>query len=183
MSNLLFDSHPLVVVPELAVAIGLNDAIILQQVHYWLQINMRDGRNYHDGHYWTYMSYPKWQEQFPFWGVDTIKRTITRLEKAGFLVVGNFNRKFGDRTKWYRIDYRILGELSDSKLVSGNGRCNMPLSMSAKCTDAETVDERTISPEEINDLKELKRAQNIGKMEEENKEGIAWFRPGWKVYN
>ena len=162
MSRLLFDSHPLVIVPELAVAVGLNEAIVLQQVHYWLEINMRDGRNYRDGYYWTYASYPKWQEQFPFWGVDTIKRTITRLEKSGLLVSAIFNRKDWDKTKWYRIDYPVLVGFCGEKLVSGIGRCNMPLSMSAKCTDAETVSERAMSPEETNELRDLKAFQNMG---------------------
>lgn len=35
MSKLLLDSNPLVIIPELAVAVGLNESIILQQLHYW----------------------------------------------------------------------------------------------------------------------------------------------------
>ena len=36
MSNLLTQEPPLQVLPSLAVAIGLNEAIVLQQVHYLL---------------------------------------------------------------------------------------------------------------------------------------------------
>ncbi len=36
MNNLLLDEHPLLVMPKLATLIGLNEAIVLQQVHYWL---------------------------------------------------------------------------------------------------------------------------------------------------
>ena len=35
-SKLLIDEPPLQVLPSLALKIGLNEAIILQQVHYWL---------------------------------------------------------------------------------------------------------------------------------------------------
>lgn len=41
MSKLLIEEPPLQVLPSLAVTIGLNEAIIIQQIHYWL----RDSRN------------------------------------------------------------------------------------------------------------------------------------------
>ena len=37
MSKLLINEQPLQVLPSLAEAIGLNQAIALQQVHYWLE--------------------------------------------------------------------------------------------------------------------------------------------------
>jgi len=37
MSKLLIDEYPLQVLPSLAVIYGLNEAIILQQVHYWIK--------------------------------------------------------------------------------------------------------------------------------------------------
>ena len=37
MSKLLIDENPLVLLPSLAVKIGLNQAIVIQQIHYWLQ--------------------------------------------------------------------------------------------------------------------------------------------------
>ena len=36
-SKLLVDEPPLIVLPSLAVAIGLAEAILLQQIHYWLR--------------------------------------------------------------------------------------------------------------------------------------------------
>ena len=176
--------NPLVVVPELATAVGLNEAIVLQQVHYWIQINMRDKRNYQDGHYWTYQSYPGWKEQFPFWSVETIKRTITRLEKSGFLVSGNFNKRCWDKTKWYRIDYLKLESFCQEKLVSeevsGIGRVNMPLSMGSKCPDAQTVDLRDMSPEEMNNIKDIQDGENMMRLGEEEYEEMV---PIWKRMN
>ena len=37
MSNLLIDDYPILVLPKLANEIGLNEAIVLQQMHYWLK--------------------------------------------------------------------------------------------------------------------------------------------------
>jgi len=111
VNNLLLDSQPLVVIPELATILGLNEAIILQQVHYWLVNNEKAGRNFEDGYYWTYGSYASWKEQFPFWSEKTIKNTILKLEKLGLLISGNFNKMALDKTKWYRIDYQKLDEI------------------------------------------------------------------------
>jgi len=112
MSKLLYDESPLVVNPTLAQTIGLNEAIVLQQIHYWLVINEKAEHNYRDGFYWTYNSYPQWQEQFPFWSKNTVIRTINRLEAKGLIITSNFNKMPQDKTKWYRIDYDAIPKLS-----------------------------------------------------------------------
>ena len=107
-SKLLLDSQPLIIIPELAIVIGLNESIVLQQVHYWIRINTRAKTNHHDGYTWTYNSYTNWQYQFPFWGIRTIKRIFTALETKKLLVSANYNLLKIDRTKWYRINYENL---------------------------------------------------------------------------
>jgi hypothetical protein len=76
-SRLLLDEYPLMVLPKLATEIGLNEAIILQQVHYWL---MQCGKE-RDGKVWVFNTYEDWQKQFPFFSLSTIRRTINKLEK------------------------------------------------------------------------------------------------------
>lgn len=105
--KLLISESPLQVIPSLAVAIGLNEAIVLQQMHYWLvnKANSNDQRSYHDGTYWVFNTYEEWQEQFPFWSARTIRRTITSLQDQGLLIVGNYNKMAIDNTKWYTVNY------------------------------------------------------------------------------
>ena len=119
-SRLLYDERPLVVIPELAVVVGLNNAIALQQVHYWVRINQRADKNFREGYYWTYNTYQDWHEQFPFWSISTIKRIFMELEADGLIVTNAFNRLPIDRTKWYRIDYDRLGE--SVKLIQWTGQ-------------------------------------------------------------
>lgn len=107
-SRLLIDDQPLQVLPDLAVKIGLNEAIIIQQIHYWLK---KESAKSIKGSKWIYNSYPQWQEQFPFWSIDTIKRSIHGLEKIGVLRSGNFNKVKMDKTKWYTINYDALNRL------------------------------------------------------------------------
>jgi uncharacterized phage protein (TIGR02220 family) len=107
MSRLLLDKHPILVFPEMAVKIGLNESMILQQLNYWLV----KSQHVHEGHKWIYNTYAKWVEQFPFWSKNTIIRAIANLEKQGLVVSGNFNQHKFDKTKWYRIDYQKFDEL------------------------------------------------------------------------
>ena len=111
MNNFLLNSTPLIVLPELACAVGLNEAIVLQQVHYWIEHNRRKGQNFYDGRYWVYNSFEKWQEEFPFWCLRTVKATFSKLENKGLLLSGCFNKLQVDRTKWYTIDYENLEKL------------------------------------------------------------------------
>jgi len=121
-SRLLLDDRPLVVIPELAVAIGLNNAIALQQVHYWVRINQRADKNFRVGYYWTYNTYEAWREYFPFWSISTIKRIFMELEADGLIVTGNYNRLAIDRTKWYRVNYEVLAQsVNLIQSASGNG--------------------------------------------------------------
>lgn len=101
----LFDEHPLVIDVKLAQAIGLNQAIVLQQLNYWL--HSRSAKKI-DGKLWVYNRIKDWNEQFPFWSKNTVQRTLESLEKAGLVVTGNFNRYKFDRTKWYSINQAEL---------------------------------------------------------------------------
>lgn len=107
--RLLYDESPLVVQPTLAKAIGLNEAIILQQIHYWMK-KEASGKVI-DGVHWMFNSLSAWQEQFPWWSESTIYRTLESLEKLELIKTGSFNRRKGDRTKWYTLNYAVYHEL------------------------------------------------------------------------
>ncbi|MDP9440296.1 MAG: hypothetical protein M3P49_16420 [Actinomycetota bacterium] len=110
-SKLLIAEHPLQVLPSLAVAIGLNEAMFVQQLHYWhkRKEEARDTRYFRDGRWWNYNTYEEWQEQFPFWSVETVKRVVRSAEKAGYVVsTSGYNERKGDQTKWYAIDHEAL---------------------------------------------------------------------------
>ena len=115
-NRLLFNENPLVILPELATKVGLNESIVLQQINYWLNENEKARRNFKDGHYWCYNSYKEWQTNFPFWSESTIKRTISKLENCGLIITGNYNKLKIDRTKWYRLNDELLSKVEESPL-------------------------------------------------------------------
>ncbi|MDU6763952.1 MAG: DnaD domain protein [Staphylococcus sp.] len=108
MSSLLIDDYPILVLPKLATEIGLNEAIILQQMHYWIN----KSNHIHDNKRWIYNSYKEWEQHFPFWSNATIRRTISSLEKQELVLVGNYNKAGFDKTKWYSINYSKLEGVS-----------------------------------------------------------------------
>ena len=104
MSRLLIDEPPLQVLPSLAREIGLNEAIMLQQMHYWLL----KSSNEFEGVKWFYKTLEDWQREFPFWSAMTIRRTLSSLEKQKVIKIGNYNKKKFDKTKWYTIEYQCV---------------------------------------------------------------------------
>lgn len=95
-------------VPELAVAIGLNEALVLMQIDIW--IGQSD--NFEDGHYWTYQSLRDMQEKaFAYMGLATINRAVLSLEEQGLIIVGNYNKRKGDNTRWFAFNLDGLREL------------------------------------------------------------------------
>lgn len=116
----LFNENPVVIDRELATVIGLNEAIILQQIQYWI----KKSEHRFDGKIWIYNSVSQWKKQFPFWSESTIDRTLKSLNKLGLLFIGNYNRDRRDRTKWYSINYSQLDNIMKNAF-SQNDECNL----------------------------------------------------------
>lgn len=100
------DEMPLQLLPTLATKVGLNEAIVLQQMHYWL--TSRHNKNFINNRHWVYNSYKDWHQQFPFWSKETIKRTIYSLEKQKLILSCKLREQRLDHRKWYTINYQEL---------------------------------------------------------------------------
>lgn len=108
MSKYLIDEMPLVLMPTLAKNIGLNESIVVQQVHYWLTSSKHE----HENRKWIFNTYEEWNKQFPFWSNKTLRRIFANLVNNGILITGNFNKLGFDRTIWYTICYEKLSEFN-----------------------------------------------------------------------
>ncbi|WP_153722975.1 conserved phage C-terminal domain-containing protein [Sporosarcina cascadiensis] len=113
--NLLINESPMIILPSLVKQAGLNEAVLLQQLHFRSLIS-RKGSN---GEKWVSKTYEEWAEEFPFWSVRTIRRIIRNLEEKGYLIsTSEHNRMKADNTKWYRIDYSTV-----STAFGNQGQC------------------------------------------------------------
>ena len=111
MANILYEIEPRIINTKLARIIGLNEAIVLQQLHYWIEKNKAADKNYNDGRYWTFGTVQEYRDRdFDFWSYETVKRVFAKLVSMGLVVTGNYNKMKIDMTKWYAIDYAVLDE-------------------------------------------------------------------------
>lgn len=101
--SILYTATPLVINPELASRIGLNESIILQQLNYWLNNELAGVEI--DGRKWIHNSYESWKEQIPFLSARTIQRAFLRMEELGLIISCKPKQSRGDRTKFYTINY------------------------------------------------------------------------------
>ena len=140
MNKLLINEYPILVLPALAVEIGLNEAIFLQQLHYWLTPKPKYKPHYHEWEGeilpWIFNVYGEkeddpsketgWRENFPFWSNSTIRRIVKSLkEKNLIFVTEKFNKFKSQRKLWYTINYPELEKIEkmiEKKRESPNGQ-------------------------------------------------------------
>lgn len=115
-SRYLADERIMMFHPYVAKTLGLNEAIFLQQLHYWL--NRKPHIVEEKG--WIYNPYKTWQEQLCFMSESTIKRTVKNLVDKGIVITANFNKMKFDRTLWYSIDYDKLDECVNATSIESN---------------------------------------------------------------
>ncbi|EGF6120192.1 hypothetical protein ICC43_001749 [Salmonella enterica] len=139
--SLLMTSRPIVINPDLAYSIGLNEAIALQQINYWLQ-ETKSGME-SDGVRWIYNTTEQWLEQFPFWSESTLKRTFTRLKTLGVLKIEQLNKSQRDMTNFYTINYE--SELLDEVKVTESKRSKCALTSGQNDTMEEVKVTHSIS--------------------------------------
>lgn len=125
MSKLLIDDSPLFVLPKLAVAIGINEAIILQQIHF-VENNQAMGRIV-DGRKWFHMTLDEWHEKsFPWLTPDTIGVLLRGLQKLGLLDKRqDLNQTVMDKTNWYSINRASVEALESKGRKSPDGDANL----------------------------------------------------------
>lgn len=122
--SLLMTSQPIVINRDLACRIGLNEAIVLQQLHYWL--NETNSGTEHGGIRWVYNTTEQWLEQFPFWSESTLKRTFASLKSLGVLRREQLNKSKRDMTNFYTINYEseLLEEVKVNESI--RSKCTSP---------------------------------------------------------
>lgn len=101
---------------SLASEVGLNQAILLQHLYYWHQINHKKKHNIKDGKVWTYNTVDEFHAIFPYLTPRQISYAFSSLEKDGFVETGNYNKASFDRTKWYTLTEKSLELFVNSNL-------------------------------------------------------------------
>ena len=80
---------------------GIAAAILYRHFQFWIVKNKADGRNFHDGRTWCYITIDALCKQFPYLGSGQIRGALKKLIDAGILVKGRYNQTGYDQTTWY----------------------------------------------------------------------------------
>lgn len=123
---------------DLAKEYGIEEAIMIENIAFWIKKNMANNKHFIENKYWTFNSARAFNELFPYMNPSKINRTLKKLEKLGILEIGNHNKAAYDKTSWFTIvneeileKYKLIPDnYSFCKMKNGfikmeNGFCNL----------------------------------------------------------
>lgn len=88
---------------DIATKLGVNCAVILQNLAHWIKQNEANKTNFFDGDYWTFNSRRAYKELFPYMSERQINTAFEKLIENGLIKTGNYNKVAYDRTLWYAL--------------------------------------------------------------------------------
>ena len=117
---------------DVASKVGVNAAIIFQDMGFWCEHSRTNRKNYHDGLYWTYNSISALGEHYPYMSTKAIRTALQKLIDAEMLTTGNFNAKGWDRTLWYALTQKgesifRKGKMDYPKKENGSSQNGEPI--------------------------------------------------------
>jgi len=94
---------------NIAALIGVDAAILFNQIKYWISKCGREIKN--EKGKWIYNSLLQWNKQFSYWSMYKIRKTIKLLEDLKLIKSTKANSKKWNHTKWYTVDYNEYKKL------------------------------------------------------------------------
>lgn len=132
---------------KIAKEYGIEEAIILQHLYFWIEKNKANKKHFHNGRYWTYNSSSAIHEIFDYIPSSTISRKLKNLETKGLILIDNFNDNKYDRTQWF-----ALTDFAEELLDNGCLKMENPF---LKMKNGDEQNEKTIPYNKPNIYKEI----------------------------
>ena len=104
---------------------GIEEAILLNHLYFWIEKNRANNKHCYDGYYWTYSSKKAFTDLFPYLTERQVDYALKKLLDDGLIMKGNYNKSGYDRTLWYAITkngYSILQncQMEETNLLNRN---------------------------------------------------------------
>lgn len=96
-----------------AIDYGVNEAIMIWNLRFWIIKNKANNKHFYNGKTWTYNSHEAFAKLFPFWTERQINHLLKKLVDAKVIDKNNFNATKYNRTVWYSF-------FDESKFLSAN---------------------------------------------------------------
>lgn len=151
---------------KIAKIYGVEGAILLHNINFWIEKNEANNRHFYDGRFWTYSSIEAFTKLFPYWSKRQIERIINNLIKQGALVKGNYNAIAYDRTAWYTLTETV-------KSIYANGEMEL--------TKQGNGFTQTVSP--IPDSNKDNNTDNLGETPAEQSPAVSFLSKSFKKWN
>lgn len=93
---------------EFATRYGIEEALIFGDIYFWCLKNKENNINLKKGsdnveRYYTFNSTAALQSTYKYMNITKVYRVIEKLEAEGLIITGCFNKRVGDRTRWYAV--------------------------------------------------------------------------------
>ena len=86
---------------EYALKYGIEEAIVINNLQFWIIKNIANKKHFINDRTWTYNSYKAFSEIFPYWNEHKMKRILDSLVIQKVILRENYNKSGYDRTCWY----------------------------------------------------------------------------------
>lgn len=153
---------------DIAKEYGILEAILLNNLWFWIEKNRANNINYYDGYYWTYNSTRAFNELFPYVSQRQIQCALKRLIEEEILQTGNYNKVAYDRTLWYAFTEKgkcIMQKckMEDAKMLNGLGKNDEPIpdiKPSSKPSNKPNRKKKEFTPPTLEEVKEYCLSRN-----------------------
>ena len=88
---------------ELATRYGIDEAVFIHNLYFWVAKNKANKKNIFDGKAWTYNTAKALTELFPFWTDRQIQRIIKNCRSKGLIETKQLSENKRDRTLYYTV--------------------------------------------------------------------------------
>lgn len=132
---------------DIAKKFGIDVAIFLDHMVYWIQKNMGNNKHFHDGTWWTRNTIEAYRVIFPYWSTMQVRKVLRDCKKYGLINTGNYNDRKYDRAGWYSLtEYaaNLLNiticskqQMEEAKTTNAWGQKNTPIPITNTITNIE----------------------------------------------
>lgn len=159
---------------DVAIKYGIEEAILLNHIYFWIEKNKANDKHFHDGKYWTYNTKKAFSKLFPYMTPRKIDYALNNLIEKGLIITAYYNEKPTDRTLWYsltKMGYCILQncEMENTKLENDN---NIYIDTKPDIKQTNIEDKESII-KEVFDFWNSKNISNHIKLNEDRKKAIS----------
>jgi len=133
-----------------AINYGLNEAIFLSNMKFWIAKNIANEKNYfpvcsekypdmqNEYRYWTYNTVQAYTKLFPYWTDKQVRNIIDSLLKQSIIIKGYYHENKCNRTSWYAFKK----ELQMPEKANGNDKKDKCIYTDNKHTDRKQTDKK-----------------------------------------